>query len=66
NQLSYNCILELAPKRGVPSGAETRCNAPFWQGRDGVRKYEIFNAKARATGPGHAQLESPADQAAGL
>src|SRR3981189_1740356 len=34
NQLSYNCILGAGPKKGVPNGAETRCNAPLWQGRE--------------------------------
>src|SRR5258708_31212960 len=31
NQLSYNCILGR-PEKGVPNGAETRCNASLWQG----------------------------------
>ena len=35
NQLSYNCILCEAPK-GVANSAETRCNAPLWQGRKGL------------------------------
>jgi hypothetical protein len=33
NQLSYNCILGR-PQKGVPNGAETRCNAALWQGRE--------------------------------
>jgi hypothetical protein len=33
NQLSYNCIL-WRPQKRVPNGAETRCNASLWQGRD--------------------------------
>src|SRR5271154_298414 len=33
NQLSYNCILDR-PRKGSPNGAETRCNAPLWQGFD--------------------------------
>src|SRR4051812_24928341 len=31
NQLSYNCILGAARKRGA-NRAETRCNAALWQG----------------------------------
>ncbi len=38
NQLSYNCIpcrpQKRAPKKGSPNGAETRCNASLWQGRE--------------------------------
>src|SRR5229473_1639021 len=34
NQLSYNCILCEAPQRGSSNSAETRCNAPLWQGRN--------------------------------
>src|SRR4051812_20580908 len=33
NQLSYNCIRRGAEKR-LPNGAETRCNAALWQGRE--------------------------------
>ena len=33
NQLSYNCIRMPASKR-APNEAETRCNAPLWQGRE--------------------------------
>lgn len=32
NQLSYNCIAWADPEKGVPNGAETRCNARLWQG----------------------------------
>src|SRR5882757_1751421 len=31
NQLSYNCIARAGPKKGVPNGRETRCNARLWQ-----------------------------------
>lgn len=33
NQLSYNCIMLARPKR-TANGAETRCNAPLWQGHN--------------------------------
>jgi hypothetical protein len=35
NQLSYNCILGRARKKGLPNGRETRCNAALWQGQAG-------------------------------
>jgi hypothetical protein len=46
NQLSYNCILGArGPKKGVPNGAETRCNAPLWQGLDN-RPISVVPAQA--------------------
>ena len=36
NQLSYNCILRRAANED-PNGAETRCNAGLWQGRQGLK-----------------------------
>jgi hypothetical protein len=35
NQLSYNCILGRALKKGLPNRRETRCNAALWQGQAG-------------------------------
>ena len=46
NQLSYNCILDADPKKRVPNGPETRCNALVWQGRG---RPDASNAQ-RATG----------------
>jgi hypothetical protein len=35
NQLSYNCILGRARKKGLPNGRETRCKSALWQGQAG-------------------------------
>jgi hypothetical protein len=46
NQLSYNCIL-CRPQKGVANGAETRCNAALWQGRE--MTILVSSPRARAT-----------------
>ena len=61
NQLSYNCIRHGAQplKKGAPNGAETRCNAPLWQGRRCARSHRfapIFQTKA------HLQSKSPGNR----
>jgi hypothetical protein len=30
------------PKKVVPNGAETRCNAGLWQGRDGLKRQSMI------------------------
>jgi hypothetical protein len=30
------------PKKVVPNGAETRCNAGLWQGRDGLQRQSMI------------------------
>src|ERR1700747_679375 len=66
NQLSYNCILARSLKWGSANGAETRCNAPLWQGRESVNCARKTTSQTKSPGcpPGLLQTQN-ADRSGG-